>query len=98
MKPFKETLLKLFKSVAKGKKIKVKFLSNSLKSSKTKKNIPTPKANKRPIYCLTPQWPLKAHSSNNHRIMPIEECQRVNVGFVQSIWNSIRINQDRILP
>lgn len=54
MKPFQETLLRFFNLLPKWKEEKVKFLSNNLKIIKTKKNNPTPKANKRPIYYLTP--------------------------------------------
>lgn len=56
----------------KKKKGKVKFLSNNLKIIKTKKNNPTPKANKRPIYSLTPWVDFEVTLPNNHCIMPVE--------------------------
>lgn len=60
-------------------KEKVKFLSNNLKISKTKKNNPTPKANKRSIYSLTPWVDLQATLLQQslyytHRIMPTCWC------------------------
>lgn len=63
----------------KKKKEKVKFLSNNLKISKTKKNNPTPKANKRPIYSLTPWVDFQATLLQQslycaHRIMPTCCC------------------------
>ena len=59
-------------SKRKKKKEKVKFLSRNLKISKTKKNIPSPKPNKRSIYSLTLWVDFQAHFSNNHCIMPTE--------------------------
>lgn len=65
---------------------KVKHRSNNLKISKTKKNNPTPRANKRAIYCVPPWVELEAtllqqSPHYSHRIMPMYQCRVCSINL-----------------